>query len=92
MQDNHIRVTFNLQKNVYDVSDPVRQCHNATSQCELPLSFFSDQRVVFELPIMPNETRWNEEFLVVSECEPRTAMYLICVLSVPLLILLFAFQ
>lgn len=92
VQDNYIRVSFNLQKTVYDVSNPVRQCSNATEQCDLPLSFFSNQKVVFELPVKANETRWNEEFLVVSECEPRTAVYLVCVLSVPLLILFFAFQ
>lgn len=92
VQDNHIRVTFQLQKNVYDVSESVHRCQNATAQCELPLAFFSNQRVVFELPVRANETRWNEEFLVVSECEPRTAVYLVCVLAVPLLILLFAFQ
>lgn len=92
VQENYIQVEFNMQKTVYDVSQAVRQCNNATDECELPLSFFSDQRVVFELPVRANESRWNEEFLVVSECEPRTAVYLLCVLSVPLVILFFAFQ
>lgn len=92
VQDNYIRVQFNLQKTMYDVSNPVKSCSNTTNQCEMPLNFFSNQRVVFELPVNANDTHWNEEFLVTSECEPRTAVYLFCVLSVPLLILFFAFQ
>lgn len=77
---------------MYDVSDAVYQCNNSTDQCSLPLNFFSKQKVVFELPLKSNESLWNEEFIVTSECEPRTIVYLICILSVPLLILLFAFH
>lgn len=92
VQENYIRVHFNLQKTMYNVSNAVSRCSNATNQCDFNLDFFSNEKVVFELPVKMNETRWNEEFIVVSECEPRTAIYLLCVLSVPLLILLFAFQ
>ncbi|XP_037042951.1 uncharacterized protein LOC119079274 [Bradysia coprophila] len=92
VQENYIRVHFNLQKTMYDVSDAVYKCNNSTDQCSLPLNFFSKQKVVFELPLKNNESLWNEEFLVTSECEPRTIMYLLCVLSVPLLVLLFAFH
>lgn len=92
VQENYIRVHFNLQKTMYDVSDAVYQCNNTTDQCSLPLNFFSKQKVVFELPLKSNQSLWNEEFLVTSECEPRTIVYLICILSVPLLILLFAFH
>lgn len=92
VQENYIRVHFNLQKTMYDVSDAVYKCNNSTDQCSLPLNFFSKQKVVFELPLKNNETLWNEEFLVTSECEPRTIVYLLCVLSVPLLVLLFAFH
>lgn len=92
MQDNYIRVNFDLHKTMYNVSNPISMCTNSSEKCEFKLKLFSDQRVVFELPVKTNETRWNEEFIVVSECEPRTSVYLICVLAVPLLILFFAFQ
>lgn len=92
VQDNYIRVKFNIQKTVYNVSNSIQSCSNATKECKLPLNFFSNEKVVFELPINNNETLWNEEYVVISECEPRTAIYLICVISVPLMILFFAFQ
>lgn len=92
VQDNYIRVKFDIQKTVYDVSNSIQSCNNATDECRLSLNFFSNQKVVFELPVNSNETLWNEEFIVISECEPRTIIYLVCVISVPMLILLFAFQ
>lgn len=92
VQDNYIRVKFDIQKTVYNVSNSIQSCNNATNECRLPLNFFSSQKVVFELPLNSNETLWNEEYVVISECEPRTAIYLVCVVSVPLMILLFAFQ
>jgi hypothetical protein len=49
-------------------------------------------QVILELPVKSNDSLWNEEFLAVSTCEPRTALYIICVLAVPFLIILFAFQ
>lgn len=92
IQDNYIRVHFDLKKTVYNVSNPVRECHNETEKCSMALDFFSDEKVVFEMPLSDNESMWNEQYFVASECEPRTIVYLICVLSVPILILLFAFQ
>lgn len=92
VQDNYIRVKFDIHKTVYNVSNSIQSCNNATKECRLSLNFFSNEKVVFELPINSNETLWNEEYVVISECEPRTLIYLICVVSVPMLILLFAFQ
>lgn len=92
VQENYIRVHFDLKKTIYNVTDPLEQCSNTTEKCSLNLNFFSDQKVVFELPLNNNDSLWNEEYIVQSECEPRTAIYLICVLAVPLIILLFAFQ
>lgn len=92
VQDNYIRVKFDIHKTVYNVSNSIQSCNNATNECKLPLNFFSNEKVVFELPINNNETLWNEEYVVISECEPRTAIYLVCVVSVPLMILFFAFQ
>lgn len=92
VQDNYIRVNFNLQKTVYNVSNAVSICNNTSNECDMPLKFFSNEKVVFQLPVNNNESLWNEEYVVISECEPRTAIYLICVLAVPLMVLLFAFQ
>jgi peptidyl-prolyl cis-trans isomerase SDCCAG10 len=92
VQTNYFRVHFELQKKVYNVSNSVMSCKNATEPCSLPLDFFSSEKVVLELPVRPNESLWNEEFIAVSTCEPRTALYLGCVLAVPVFILFFAFQ
>ncbi|XP_046387843.1 uncharacterized protein LOC124157289 isoform X2 [Ischnura elegans] len=150
VQTNFIHVHFDLRRRVYKIKDPIVECHNAT-HCELPLSFFSDQKVVLELPInqgntnhsdallingqlaagnqtvdsttstknqptstqattaalrsdkgdnSKTETRveggeallWDESYVVVTTCEPRTTLYLCFIIAVPLLILLFAFQ
>jgi peptidyl-prolyl cis-trans isomerase SDCCAG10 len=85
-------VHFNLEKRVYNVSNSMAACRNSTESCSLPLDFFSNEKVVLELPVHPNDSLWNEEFIAVSTCEPRTALYLVCVISVPLFILFFAFQ
>lgn len=92
VQTNYMRVHFELQKRVYNVSNSMVSCRNSTEPCSLPLDFFSSEKVVLELPLSPNESLWNEEFIVVSTCEPRTALYLGCVLAVPVFILFFAFQ
>lgn len=55
------------------------------------MSFFCPQ-VVLELPLRNNDSLWNEQFVIISECEPRTSIYLFCVLAVPILIMVFAFQ
>jgi len=76
----------------------VAQCAN-TTECAFPLDFFSSEKVVLEVPVAPgregpadnNETEdslakhWNEEYLIVSTCEPRTSVYLVCMLLVPVL-------
>nr|CAD7401045.1 unnamed protein product [Timema cristinae] len=92
IQPNYIHVKFNLDKVVYNVSEPLAACQNSTVDCILPLNFFSSEKVVIELPIRNNDSLWNEEYVVVTTCEPRTALYLGCVIAVPLLILMFAFQ
>ncbi|PSN39806.1 hypothetical protein C0J52_13621 [Blattella germanica] len=91
-QKNYFRVHFDLEKRVYNVSNSMVACTNSTEQCSLPLDFFSSEKVVLELPVRANDSLWNEEFIAVSTCEPRTALYLGCVIAVPLFILLFAFQ
>ncbi|XP_076762492.1 uncharacterized protein LOC143430275 [Xylocopa sonorina] len=92
IQPNYLRVRFDLLKTVYNISNPVHACKNSTTECSLPFRIFSNERTVLELPLNGNDSQWNEEYVVVSTCEPRTAIYLLCIISVPLLILIFAFH
>ncbi|XP_057332960.1 uncharacterized protein LOC130672404 [Microplitis mediator] len=92
VQSNYIRIQFDLLKTAYNTSQPIFECKNSTQECALPFNFFSWERTVLELPVTSNDSQWNEEYVVVSQCEPRTAIYLVCMITVPLLILLFAFH
>lgn len=91
IQPNYIRVQFDLEKAVYNISNPVAYCTNSSKSCALDLNFFSSEKLVMELLVNENQTLWNEEFIVVSECEPRTALYAICVIAVPVFVIMFAF-
>ncbi|KAL0279340.1 UNVERIFIED_CONTAM: hypothetical protein PYX00_000925 [Menopon gallinae] len=91
VQTNYIRIHFHLEKILYNVSNPVAACTNTTDSCSLPLNFFSREKVVLEMPVNANDSLWNQEYVVVSTCEPRTMVYAACVIAVPILILLFAF-
>ncbi|CAH1163985.1 unnamed protein product [Phaedon cochleariae] len=86
---NYIRVNFNIEKTVYDISNPVARCIN-DSECALNLDFFSSEKLVMELPLNRNDSLHNEEFIVISECEPRTALYAVFVILIPILIVTFA--
>ncbi|XP_044738116.1 uncharacterized protein LOC123299812 isoform X2 [Chrysoperla carnea] len=93
VQENYLRIQFDLHKTVYDVNNSVARCLNSTGDCSLNLQFFSNEKLVLELPIIGlNDSQVSEEYVVISECEPRTSIYVVCVLAVPLVILLFAFQ
>lgn len=94
VQNNYMRAHFQLEKRVYNVSHPLDACVNSTDACSLPLDFWTNEKVVLELPapLKPNDSEWNNEYVIQSTCEPRTALYLGCVIAVPLLILIFAFQ
>ncbi|XP_011703824.1 PREDICTED: uncharacterized protein LOC105459459 isoform X2 [Wasmannia auropunctata] len=92
VQPNYVRVKFDLLKTVYNTSNPVHACKNSTTECSLPFKIFSSERTVLELPLSGNDSQWNEEYIGVSVCEPRTMVYTICVIMVPLLILCFAFH
>ncbi|XP_067205465.1 uncharacterized protein [Linepithema humile] len=92
IQPNYVRVKFDLLKTVYNTSNSVHACKNSTKECLLPFTIFSNERTILELPLSGNDSQWNEEYVVVSTCEPRTTVYIICVIMVPLLILCFAFH
>jgi peptidyl-prolyl cis-trans isomerase SDCCAG10 len=102
--ENLISVGFFLERTVYNVSQRVAECDNTTS-CSFSLDFFSNEKVVLEVPVAPGKEgpspgdsadtlskHWNEEYLIVSTCEPRTSIYLVCVILVPVFILMFALQ
>ncbi|XP_063897183.1 uncharacterized protein LOC110383125 isoform X3 [Helicoverpa armigera] len=93
VQRNYIRARFALQKTRYDVArTALRECKNSTQRCDLALDIFSTQKVVLEVPLRNNDSLWNEQFVIISECEPRTSIYMFCVIAVPILILVFGFQ
>ncbi|XP_038218083.1 uncharacterized protein LOC119836720 [Zerene cesonia] len=93
VQKNFIKAKFDLQKTRYDIArTTLRECRNSTDRCDLSLDIFSTQKVVLELPLRNNDSLWNEQFVIISECEPRTSVYLFCVIAVPVLIMMFAFQ
>nr|XP_023014593.1 uncharacterized protein LOC111504309 [Leptinotarsa decemlineata] len=89
---NYVRVHFEIEKTVYNVSNPVAYCVNKSTSCSIDLDFFSSEKLVMELPVNGNESLWNEEYIVVSECEPRTAVYAVFILLVPIMVGLFAFS
>ncbi|KAL0860666.1 hypothetical protein ABMA27_010011 [Loxostege sticticalis] len=93
VQTNFINARFDLQKTRYDVAKTaLRECKNSTNRCDLSLDLFSSQKVVLEVPLRNNDSLWNEQFVIISECEPRKSLYLMCVIAVPILIMMFAFQ
>ena len=92
IQTNYVRVKFNLNKTMYNVSNPISSCNNTTSQCAVDLNFMSDEKLVMELPVLENADLGNDEFVVVSQCEPRTFVYVALVIAVPVLVITFAFQ
>lgn len=92
IQPNYIRVLFHIKKAVYNLTDPVEVCSNSSDTCAMNLKFFSSEKLVMELPVQGNDSMWNEEYVVISECEPRTAIYVFCVIAVPIFVVLFGFM
>ncbi|XP_022837301.1 uncharacterized protein LOC111364610 isoform X2 [Spodoptera litura] len=92
VQRNYIRARFELQKTRYDVARTALRTCTTAARCDLTLDIFSAQKVVLEVPLRNNDSLWNEQFLIISECEPRTSIYIFCVIAVPILILVFGFQ
>ncbi|CAG9835386.1 unnamed protein product [Diabrotica balteata] len=92
VQTNYVRVKFDIEKTVYNISNPVAKCINASETCTVDLNFFSSEKLVMELPLVDNESLFNEEFIVLSECEPRSSVYAVFVILVPILVIFFAFS
>jgi len=84
---------------MFNMSEAQFVCRNMT-QCHMPLRFASKERVIVYLPQgMDDESNssvidtdnWQETYLVQSECDPRTPLYLAFGLSLPVLLILCAF-
>lgn len=91
--DNEIYVNdlfFNLTMDrvVYNINSTEQMCSNATD-CSLPLSFWSDEQTVVEVP---QESQWDNSYILDTKCEPRVYVYLTLLLLVPLFIMCCAFH
>jgi len=100
--DNFVAANFDMHKTVFDVSNSEEECSN-TTDCSLPLTFFSQQHVVLEVPQQGSETceyetegftnyqQCNTIVRAESICEPRGSIYFVFLLLVPVFILMFAY-
>lgn len=73
--------------------------------CSLPLRFLSDDTLVLEVPVTSpssaspqlflgaahHQDHGHDHVVAVSTCEPRTALYVACVIALPAIILACAF-
>jgi len=99
---NFVAANFDMHKTVFDVANSEEECSN-TTDCSLPLTFFSQQHVVLEVPQQGSETceyqtegftnyqQCNTIVTAESICEPRGSIYFLFLLLVPVFILMFAY-
>lgn len=68
MTDNFLSARFELHKTVFDVSNTLMNC-TGLSKCELPLTFWSEDHVVIEVPEfqVPNSQNGTEDSDLCSE-------------------------
>ncbi|KAK8383343.1 hypothetical protein O3P69_011665 [Scylla paramamosain] len=85
---NNLFFNLTLQRVTYDTKSAVRLCTNAT-ECSLPLSFWSDDQTLVEVP---EEKSWSNTYVLDTVCRPRVPLFLAFILAAPLLILLCAFH
>ena len=90
--DNEIYVNdlfFNvtMERVVYNVTKSEEMCSN-TTDCIMPLSFWSNDQTVVEVP---PEATWDHSYVMDIKCEPRVYVYLSFLLLVPLFIMCCAF-
>lgn len=85
---NDLYFNLTMERVVYDVGEREQVCGNSTD-CSLPLNFWSDDQMVVDLP---QEQGWDHAYLLDTKCEPRVYVYLILILFVPLLIMCCAFH
>ncbi|KAK7074710.1 hypothetical protein SK128_019416 [Halocaridina rubra] len=85
---NRVYLNMTFEKVMYNVNESDIVCANSTD-CSVPLTFMSKTKAVVEVP---QESTWNNSYLLETTCEPRVAVYLTFLLLVPILILFCAFQ
>ena len=77
--DNFLSAKFDLHKTVFDVSPNIKNC-TGLSKCELPLTFWSDDHVVLEVPehaLRKNQTDEDLEDEVVyssDDCDKESLL------------------
>lgn len=86
--DNNLFFNLTLQRVTYDTKAAEHLCTN-TSECSLPLSFWSSQQTLVEVP---EDKSWNKAYVLDTMCQPRVPVFFAFILAAPLLILLCAFQ
>ena len=66
---NFVAANFDMHKTVFDVANSEEQCSN-TTDCSLPLNFFSQQHVVIEVRIynQKNTQLINFKALILLNC------------------------
>ncbi|XP_063883431.1 uncharacterized protein LOC135112697 [Scylla paramamosain] len=84
---NDIYFNVTMERVVYNVSKREEMCTN-TTDCLMPLSFWSNDQTVVEVP---PEATWDHSYVMDVKCEPRVYIYLSFLLLVPLLIMCCAF-
>ncbi|EFX90050.1 hypothetical protein DAPPUDRAFT_299889 [Daphnia pulex] len=91
---NPVFTEFDLVQNIYNTTNAIASCHNAT-ECRFSLSFASTQQVVVALSAPHYDAEdpkcLDTTFSVESQCIPRTSVYLTFGLTLPLVLILCAF-
>ncbi|XP_023233477.1 uncharacterized protein LOC111633185 [Centruroides sculpturatus] len=85
---NYIYIDIELEKPGYNYNNSINHCNNMTS-CYFPLGFKSTDTVIVSMT--NSDEIWSEGILT-SECVPRKSIYCIFFTSVPILLLICAFQ
>nr|CAI5857744.1 unnamed protein product [Callosobruchus analis] len=89
---NDIHAVFDIYKPTYRFAEKSsKECMNQT-ECEFPISMFSDETVIVEVPTRDGIEHEDDDItLLISTCKPRMGVYMIFPILVLLLILLCAF-
>lgn len=98
IKDNFMSAKFRMRKTAFEVENSLMKCTNQT-ECNLPLTFWSHEQVVIEMPeYQPGRTCMENAqngisykegctSFVESTCVPRRSVYMTFVFMVPIVIL-----
>nr|XP_053632840.1 uncharacterized protein LOC128688858 isoform X1 [Cherax quadricarinatus] len=85
---NQLFFNLTIDRVVYDTSDSRQVCTNTTN-CLIPLSFWSNEQTLVEVP---EENTWDHSYMLDTKCDPRVPVYLTFLILAPLMILFCAFN